>query len=146
MNAALPDNILRHMSKSDRAKLGKAGRTATEVLERGVVKAERDLQTQIEAWLRLKGYAYFRQRMDKRSTAKVGTPDFLICVRGRFIAVECKVGKGQPTEAQSRELTRVYMNEGYATVAKSLQDVITLCRLAEDAADTAAQNARKGAK
>ncbi len=142
MTAILPNNILRRMDPADRAKLGKAGRTAAEVLERGEARAERELQRQIEQWLGLKGYPFYRQRMDRRTTGKVGTPDFLVCVRGRFVAIECKVGRRELTEAQSRELTSVYLHEGYAVVATSLQDAMTICRLAEDVADTAAQRAK----
>lgn len=39
--------------------------------------------------------------------ASNGTPDFLICYKGCFIAVEAKAGKGQPTKLQLVRLREI---------------------------------------
>lgn len=36
-----------------------------------------------------------------------GVPDFLICVMGRFIAVEAKAGKGTTTALQEKNLQKI---------------------------------------
>jgi hypothetical protein len=36
-----------------------------------------------------------------------GVPDIIACMRGQFIAIECKAGSNQPTALQRRELQRI---------------------------------------
>jgi Holliday junction resolvase len=38
---------------------------------------------------------------------RAGIPDIVGCYNGRFIAIECKAGKGTLTELQKRELERI---------------------------------------
>jgi pantoate kinase len=45
-----------------------------------------------------------------------GVPDFLICHKGRFIAVEAKAGKNKPTALQESHLQRISEAEGTALV------------------------------
>ena len=45
-----------------------------------------------------------------------GVPDFLVCLRGRFIGIEAKAGKGKPTALQLSNLRRIYEAGGTALV------------------------------
>jgi len=36
-----------------------------------------------------------------------GVPDFLICCKGRFVAIECKAGSNKPTELQLLHLKNI---------------------------------------
>lgn len=36
-----------------------------------------------------------------------GAPDFLICLRGRFVGIECKAGKNKPTPLQEKNLHQI---------------------------------------
>ena len=45
-----------------------------------------------------------------------GVPDFLICHRGRFIAVEAKAGNNKPTALQELHMERIRNNGGTALV------------------------------
>ena len=47
-----------------------------------------------------------------------GIPDIIACFNGKFIAIECKAGKGQPTLLQSRELGRIDMAGGKTFVLR----------------------------
>lgn len=38
---------------------------------------------------------------------RAGIPDFVCCVRGRFLAIEAKAGRGKTTALQDRELQRI---------------------------------------
>lgn len=58
--------------------------------------------------------------------APAGTADILCCFRGRFVAIECKVGKNKPTPAQVEFLARVQDAGGAAIVAYSVDDVNNL--------------------
>lgn len=64
--------------------------------------------------------------------ASNGTPDFLICYKGQFIAIEAKAGKGKPTALQLvrlREIlkaggTPLVINESNITALSDVFDAI----------------------
>lgn len=69
---------------------------ASEAAER-----EADLQAEIEAECRRRGWMPFRQRMDRAATMPVGFPDFVIMANdGRVIWIEAKAGKRKPSLEQ----------------------------------------------
>ena len=45
-----------------------------------------------------------------------GTPDFLVCLRGEFIAIECKAKNNKPTTLQERNMAKIRENGGVAIV------------------------------
>jgi hypothetical protein len=45
-----------------------------------------------------------------------GIPDITACLRGLFVAIECKAGKNKPTELQERELADIQAAGGVALV------------------------------
>ena len=45
-----------------------------------------------------------------------GVPDFLICFKGRFIAVECKANGGKTTKLQAKHLEDIRAAGGVAVV------------------------------
>ena len=45
-----------------------------------------------------------------------GVPDFLCCVNGKFVAVEAKAGKGEPTALQYKNLSNINASGGYTCV------------------------------
>ncbi len=47
---------------------------------------------------------------------RAGIPDIIACLRGYFIAIECKAGKGKTTALQDRELQRIRNAGGVALV------------------------------
>lgn len=120
----LPENILKRMDQKDRASLGKAGLTAAEAEAKKLDRDERELQCQIAQLLNLRNIPYFAQRMDKRSTGKRGTPDFICCYRGRFIALECKTGNAQCTQEQLDTLSKIQAHGGAAVVVRTLEEAM----------------------
>ena len=48
--------------------------------------------------------------------ANNGTPDILACWRGRFIGIECKAGRGKPTQLQLRNLEKIEEAGGLAFI------------------------------
>lgn len=50
-----------------------------------------------------------------------GVPDILICYRGRFIAIECKAGKGRVTALQQSNLEAITQAGGIALVVAEAQ-------------------------
>ena len=55
--------------------------------------------------------------------AEKGTSDILGCYKGRFFAIETKVGKNTPTPEQQAFLQSVRDNGGIAFAAWSLDDI-----------------------
>ncbi len=47
-----------------------------------------------------------------------GVPDIVACVRGRFVAIECKAGKNEPTALQQREIKNIQTAGGIAVVVR----------------------------
>lgn len=51
-----------------------------------------------------------------QQVSKVGSPDRLICLAGRYVALELKVEKGQPSKLQLLKLARIERAGGYSAV------------------------------
>lgn len=61
-----------------------------------------------------------------------GIPDIIVCHRGRFIALEAKVGKNQPTKLQTVTIEQIRKAGGTAAVVRSVADVKTIISELED--------------
>jgi Holliday junction resolvase len=57
-----------------------------------------------------------------------GIPDIICCHHGKFIAIECKAGKGTTTVLQERELEAIRAHGGAALVINelNLRDIDTV--------------------
>ena len=49
---------------------------------------------------------------------RAGIPDVICCVLGRFLAIECKAGKGKLTALQEREIEKIEQAGGVTFVAR----------------------------
>ena len=45
-----------------------------------------------------------------------GVPDIVSCIRGRFVAIECKASGNRPTALQEREIDSIRRSQGVAMV------------------------------
>lgn len=52
-----------------------------------------------------------------------GIPDIIVCYKGRFIALEAKVDKNQPTRLQAATIEQIKRAGGKAAVVRSVEDV-----------------------
>lgn len=127
----LTDAIRRMLPPEEKKRLGVAALTMSELIDRVSVKTERDLQNQVAAFLRLKDIPFYTSRMDRRTTNRVGQPDFLCCVppRGILLGLECKLPGEEPTEDQWREIKAIKAAGGIAWVVHSLAEVKSLFEL-----------------
>jgi hypothetical protein len=119
----LPENILKLMDPKDRAFLGKGGRTAAEAQQTFQSGEEKKLQSLIANYLNLQEIYFETDRMDRKTSGAKGRPDFRICYRGRWIAVECKAQGGQLSKEQASTLDRIRQCGGVAIVAFGLDAV-----------------------
>lgn len=120
----IPENILKRLPDSIRKKMGKAGMTIAEALSSAEAKSERQLQDQIASLLTRSGVWFARQRMDRKSNLRVGTPDFLLCVDGKFVAWEVKLPSGATTLEQDHELEEIKKCGGTALVIRSYREAM----------------------
>jgi Holliday junction resolvase len=56
---------------------------------------------------------------------KSGVPDFVCCVDGIFLGIECKAGDNKPTPLQNREMDLIRASGGWAMVVRehNVEDV-----------------------
>jgi Holliday junction resolvase len=47
-----------------------------------------------------------------------GVPDIICCIDGKFLAIECKAGKNEPTALQLREINQIQAAGGMAMVVR----------------------------
>lgn len=123
----LPEKYLKRMSKESRAKLpGASGKTAAECAEVQIAKSEKELQAQIAGMLRRNGIYVISQPTHKRSNLKIGTPDFVFCVKGRAIAWECKMPGQKLREEQLTAQTQMAHNGWLFDVIYSYDEALQL--------------------
>ena len=72
---------------------------------------------------------------------RAGIPDIIVCHRGRFVAIECKAGKGTTTKLQDRELDRIRKAGGAALVVNenNIDLVVSVLKEIEDVAEQTAE-------
>lgn len=81
--------------------MGKAGILPEETDFRMAKMAEKKLQEQCEAWLRLHNLFYLRMPMHKPTSIRIGWPDFAVFFPGNHaLLIEIKVEGGRLSEDQ----------------------------------------------
>ena len=75
---------------------------------------ERRVKTQVRKVLDKLGAYYVMPVTGGYGTS--GAPDFLVCLQGRFIGIECKAGKNTTTPLQEKNLRQVERSGGIALV------------------------------
>ena len=60
-----------------------------------------------------------------------GIPDIIVCYKGRFIGLECKVGKNTATVLQEQTIKQILRAGGYALVVRSVEEVKEIIRAFE---------------
>ena len=85
---------------------------------------ESDIQDAIESLLKSFGRDcyYVRSRMDKPTTCKVGTPDFIGWLRGMPFQLEVKRPGGKETREQAGELMRGRLAGSASAIVYSLAE------------------------
>ncbi len=83
---------------------------------------ESDLIRKISEYLKTVLNLYFwKEHGGMYGTA--GIPDLIVCYNGRFIGLECKVGKNKPTVLQAVTIKQIINAGGYATVVRTVEEV-----------------------
>ena len=61
-----------------------------------------------------------------------GIPDIIVCHRGRFIALEAKVGKNTPTKLQTMTIEQIRKTGNTTTIVRNIADIKTIISELED--------------
>lgn len=123
----LDKSILHHASFArclDRGTRWEHGvKTAEETREMWARGEEKKLQSLIANFLNMRDIYFEIDRMDRKTSGKVGRPDFRICYRGCWLAIECKAEGGKLSKEQAATLEKIRKNGGVAIVAFGLPAV-----------------------
>ena len=91
---------------------------------------ESDLIRKISEYLKTVPNLYFwKEHGGMYGTA--GITDLIVCYKGRFIGLECKVGKNKPTVLQAVTIKQIINAGGYATVVRTVDEVREIIRAVE---------------
>ncbi len=93
---------------------------------RPAAKSEAEIQQDIAGWLRSFGREcwFVWHRIDKPSTAQVGTPDFVGWYRGQPFCLEVKKPGGKQTREQAGQLMHAELAGGKSAVVHSLAEAV----------------------
>ena len=83
---------------------------------------ERDIVAAIKTYLASLGRDVFFWKEHGGPYGTSGVPDIIICYKGRFIGMECKLPDGHLTELQKRALRKINDAGGYAYRVESVED------------------------
>ena len=81
---------------------------------------EGKVKAKVCAWLKENGVWYFMPV--QMGMGRAGIPDIIACIKGHFVAIECKAGKGTTTALQDRELGSIRTSGGLAFVVSDDED------------------------
>ncbi len=121
--SVLPEHVLRLMTPEERARIGQ--QSASEAQDSCGANLERRQQKLFVSWMQLVGLYYIQARADKRSTIRVGHPDFTIFHSQKVLLIEMKSDLGVLSVDQ-QECGLSLVNQGF---------VVLICRNASEAID-----------
>ena len=75
---------------------------------------EKTFENKIKAYLKSIGAYFIKTHGDRFS--KVGTPDIIACVNGKFVALEVKAENGKPSELQLYHLKQITSSGGFGAI------------------------------
>ena len=75
---------------------------------------EKIYENKIKSYLKSIGAYFIKTHGDRFS--RIGTPDIIACINGKFVAVEVKGEKGKPSDLQLYHIDQIEKAGGYGTV------------------------------
>ena len=75
---------------------------------------ERKVKNEVAKTLKRLGVYFFYPAT--HGYGRSGVPDIICCVKGMFLAIECKAGKNKPTALQDKEMAAIREAKGVARV------------------------------
>ncbi len=125
----LPDALLKRIAPAERKAAGlppPLSELVSRAAAKSDVKREKELQNQIENFLRLRGITAIRSGMHRKTSNNLGTPDFLFAIWGRAVALECKLPGRHPTEDQKRVMAGLVKDGWYVKIVHTLDEALAV--------------------
>jgi hypothetical protein len=123
--ASLPDNFKRRMTEQTRAEIGPAAMTNAEAAAKHDIKLEKELHRIFEQWLRLHDLPYVHSAMNKKSTIRIGWPDFTILSGPLACCVEFKAPGGKLDSEQEEVHRQLRERRVPVITAYAVEDAIS---------------------
>lgn len=76
--------------------------------------SEKNFENKIKTYLKSIGAYFIKTHGDRFS--RIGTPDILACINGKFVAVEVKGEKGKPSDLQLYHIEQIQKAGGYGII------------------------------
>lgn len=78
--------------------------------------------------------AFWYMPMGTAIYSRKGIPDFLVCYKGYFIAIETKAGNNKPSKLQEHEMGNIFKALGTALVINedNMQDIIRVMEVIDN--------------
>lgn len=80
------------------------------------IAAEKNFENKIKQYLK-ENNCWFVKFFANAYT-KVGIPDILVCVNGRFVGIEVKATRGVPSELQKYNINEINKSEGFGVIVR----------------------------
>ena len=93
---------------------------------------ERDIVAAIKKYLASLGGGVFFWKEHGGPYGTSGVPDIIICYKGRFIGMECKLPGGRLTELQKRSIDKINRAGGIARRVESVADAMAVIQQADN--------------
>ena len=131
-SSQLPEHLLNKIPQKVRGTLPgglRANQTAAEASAKYQAGEERVLQRDMANFFRhVRGLWFRTNAMNRKTTGKVGEPDFIGVYRGRMFGIECKSAGGALRSEQAAELAAIREAGGVAVVAFTVADAQAVLR------------------
>lgn len=75
---------------------------------------EKVFENKVKDYLKSIGAYFIKTHGDRFS--KIGTPDILACVNGKFVGIEVKAPNGKPSELQLYHIEQIKKAGGYGVI------------------------------
>lgn len=127
----LTDGIRRGLPPEEKARLGKLAQTFDELIQESDDRLESKLQVDaINHLITFRGLHVVGHALTgKASTMRpVGWPDLVFCIRGHLCAIELKVGRNKPSDAQITVLTQLIQDGAWVAVCNGWQEFLEKVR------------------
>ena len=93
---------------------------------------ERDIVAAVKRYLSTLGEDVFFWKEHGGPYGTSGISDIIICYKGRFIGMECKLPDGRLTELQKRAISKINAAGGIARRVESVEDAKAIIRIVDD--------------
>jgi hypothetical protein len=87
-----------------------------------------DIHEPFAAWLKKAFIPFHRNRTDKKTTATLGDPDFLLTYMNRCLYIECKVPGNVLSDEQASRIMYLRAAGNNVVIAHSLDECIDACK------------------